>query len=264
LYLFGIYYNSVSRIYRTSIGTPTTGWTDVGSIPGNQIGTCVIIGSNLYMLGGRISGSVTDKILSASTSDPTTWSDTTKTLPIAVDLGAISIVRDKIYIIGGGITAAYSSQIFASNIMDPTTWQTCQSYLKTISYQRSLSVNNSIYCIGGYANSSPSREISISSDTTPSFTITNSTGLPYAIYDTSNLIVIDGYCYLYGGTDTSANRNYIIRSKNRIVAMAQSEIQSYMCQTAILPNGTLTEYNVHQKSRISPWLIDTYAPKTSF
>jgi len=268
LYMFGVLDGSTSRILQASTSDPTA-WSNTGyTIPNNQVDIFpVIIGNNIYAYGGAISGNSTNKIISASTSDPLAWSDTGKTLPIALDLGCIFVINDKIYLFSGWNPTGNSSGIYFGNITDPTKIVT---YSKTfpIAYSgcSNFSVDNSLYVVGGDNAGTATSAVHSSFKFPPYFMEVNPIGLPIGIASiTGNNIIIDGYCYLYGGrTGSSGCINKIHRSKNRIQAMAQSETQAYLAQKAIFPDGGECEYSVHQKSGVPPWQIDTYAPRTTF
>jgi hypothetical protein len=268
LYMFGVMDGSTSRILQASISDPTS-WSNTGyTIPNNQIDFLpVIIDNNIYAYGGYISGTNTNKIITASTSNPTSWSDTGKTLPVALDLLCTIVANDKIYLISGWTSTNNSDGIYIGNITDPTTIFT---YSKTFPIKDAgcshFTISNSIYVVGGDNEGTATSAIYSSSMFPPYFMGVNPNGLPIGVASiTGNGVIIDGYCYLYGGrTGGSGCINKIHRSKNRIQAMAQPETQPYLAQKAIFPNGEECEYSVHQKSGVLPWQVDTYAPRTSF
>jgi hypothetical protein len=80
-----------------------------------------VIGDYVYLFGGQTTGSVdTSAIYRASLANPTVWSKTSQSLPVAISDSQVVIVGDYVYLLGGFSSTA----IYRAPVADPTSWTT--------------------------------------------------------------------------------------------------------------------------------------------
>jgi len=94
-------------------------WTNIGTAP--FVRTPIInSGNNLYAICTMlVKDTATNKIYTASLNNPTIWTDTGKTMPIALYSPRIVLINNVYYIIGD---QAHSNVILSAPYSDPTTW----------------------------------------------------------------------------------------------------------------------------------------------
>jgi len=155
LYLFG---GINSRaIFSADVSDPTT-WTNTGKMLPELLGysQVAVIGSNVYLFGGNNStGGATashrNTIYSATTSDPTTWADTGRTLPVGLALSQVGVIGDTVYLFGGALsTGGYTNATFSAPVSDPLTWTNTG---KTLPGAQGIShfavINSNMYLFAG-------------------------------------------------------------------------------------------------------------------
>ncbi len=165
VYLFGgnTATNTVTNIiYSAPVSDPTT-WTNTGkTLPGNLAHSAgANINGTLYLFNGATAnggGGGTNIIYSASVSDPTTWVNTGKTMPVSLsrESDQVFVVGNKIYLLGGWSTTSSSSAntILSANISDPTTWTVESATLPAVlSSHRVAIIDDYFYIFGGYITS---------------------------------------------------------------------------------------------------------------
>lgn len=262
LYSFG------PDIYQAAVATPTS-WSDTGyGTYGSQSNAIVaIIGSSVYMFGGTISGSLTGKIITASLSDPITWSDTGDTLPSAMDSPVtVSVNKGKVYMYNGFSASEVEYKIYTANMSSPSkVFQQYYSLPEGNASASVFSINGNLYLVGGVLNTGSTTKVyiaSLSSDEL-NFREVNTNGLPASRgYTPTSSVLINGYCYIYGGREgNSGATNTIYRSRSRISALAQAEVHPYWDQMAITSDGQFGLYSVNQKCGVNPCFDDRYAPR---
>jgi len=153
-----------------------------------------IIGEEVYLFGGKISG----KIYKANLNNPTDWEDTGAQLPTPLYGSQLLIINDVIYLIGGNDSLC-TDHIFSASVSDPLTWTDHGSRLPDkIQNAQAVIVNSQIYLLGGKNLNEPRDTIYTASVSDPlTWTDTGST-LPTALYG-SQAAIIDDHIYLFGG-----------------------------------------------------------------
>ncbi len=114
--------NPINTILRAPLSDPTS-WSVVSGktlpVPLSN-SALAVVGDSLYLFGGNAangtSNFVTSEIYAASTTDPTTWYDTGKALPSAVDYSAIIVANNYLYLLGGVNSASYTNIIYRTPI----------------------------------------------------------------------------------------------------------------------------------------------------
>lgn len=104
--------NPKNTIYRALATDPTT-WSNTGAtIPVALYDASVaVLGNHIYIFGGMTSrgGALTNQVFSATVLNPTSWSATGSTLPLAVARTPTAIVGANIYIFGAGAASPWPS-----------------------------------------------------------------------------------------------------------------------------------------------------------
>lgn len=205
VYMFGGYNGSGSTnaIYSAPLSDPTT-WTNTGkTLPSTLYGSQVaVVGSKIYLFGGyngvaSNQSNYSNSIYSANVSDPTTWTNTGKTLPTALSNSALAIVGSKIYLYGGSGTG-YSSAILSANVSDPTTWTSAGTLPTSLDSTTVAVIKDRVYLFGGSVSSAPSNLVYSAPISNPvSFTQTGS--LPTSSVG-NRTIIVGNNIYLYVGT----------------------------------------------------------------
>lgn len=172
LYLFGGVTNTINytgMIFSASTSDPTT-WTDTTKTLPVPVGGAqlAVIGNSMYLYGGVVNTGSTfmATILSASTSNPTTWVNTGKTIPTALAYAQSATIGNTIYLFGGYNGSSQVNTIYSAPTSDPTTWtNTGKTLPASIHFQQLIITNDSIYLFGG-SGSSAIYKASLSDPTT--------------------------------------------------------------------------------------------------
>jgi len=153
-----------------------------------------IIGEEIYLFGGKISG----KIYKANINNPTDWIDTGAQLPTPLYGSQLLIINDVIYLIGGNDSLC-TDHVFSASVSDPLTWTDRGPVLPDkIQNAQAVIVNSQIYLLGGKNLNEPKNSIYTASISDPlTWTDTGAT-LPTPLYG-SQVAIIDDHIYLFGG-----------------------------------------------------------------
>jgi N-acetylneuraminic acid mutarotase len=153
-----------------------------------------IIGEDIYLFGGKISG----KIYKANINNPTDWVDTGAQLPTPLYGSQLLIINDIIYLIGGNDSSC-TDHIFSASVLDPLTWTDHGSRLPDkIQNAQAIIVNSQIYLLGGKNMNEPQNTIFTASVSDPLTWANTGTTLPTALYG-SQVAIIGDHIYLFGG-----------------------------------------------------------------
>jgi hypothetical protein len=169
--------SAVSSIYTAVINADGTlgAWSTTTSFPIAIYWTnCVAIKNKLYTFGGINGSSVSVSSIYSATinSDGTigAWSNVSS-LPVAVNSTSIALTKNKIYLIGGHTGSTYLNNVYVASINSDGTlgaWSSSYSLPTVVSTSQVFVTKNTIYLLGGSANSSTPTTIvyktSISSD----------------------------------------------------------------------------------------------------
>ncbi|MGH7156500.1 MAG: Kelch repeat-containing protein [Candidatus Saccharimonadales bacterium] len=210
-----------NAIYSASVSNPTS-WSSSGTISpstcpvaGSQL---AIIGSSVYMFGGiTAAGAMTTHICSASTSTPTTWTDTGGVIPTAVWNSQLAIVGNNVYLFGGATNVGgttFTSAIQSASTATPTTWSTAAGTIPTTLVGSQVAViGGYVYLFGGY-NGGYTGLIYRASISNPgasgAWTSTGtSTG---SAMSGAQLLIIGNYIYLLGGQPGGSTTTQILKA----------------------------------------------------
>ncbi|KKQ06027.1 MAG: hypothetical protein US16_C0027G0005 [Candidatus Moranbacteria bacterium GW2011_GWE2_36_40] len=177
-----------------------------------QASKAVSVGNSLYLFGGHNGITTTNAIYTAPLADPTTWTDTGKTLPsTSTLLSSLAIIDNNLYLFGGYNGAVASSAIFTASVADPTTWTVVSE--KTLPAglfgAQFATVGENIYLFGGHNGTAATNVIytaTISDPTT--WSVVSGKVLPQNVYQ-SQIIKIENNLYLFGGYNGSSWVNTI-------------------------------------------------------
>ena len=159
------------------------------------------IGNTIYLFGGSVAGTVSNKIYSAPVSNPTNWTDTGSTLPGALYLSQIAVIGSNIYLFGGN-TGTSSSVIYTASVANPLSWSSAGN-LPTTLHGASLAIIGSyVYLFGGNTGAGGNTTIYRASLSSP--TSWASAGSIPAALQYSSIAVIGNYVYMFGGDSSSA------------------------------------------------------------
>gem|GEM_PF-2973937 len=197
-----------------------------------------VIGNTIYLFGGftTSSSTATNTIYSASTSAPTTWTNTGKTLPSNLGWSSLAVVGSKLYLFGGSTstTTSATNAIYSANISDPTTW--------TIVNGKTLPANltgaaftvagNSMYLIGGANGSSAVDTIYTASLSDPTTWTLSANKLPVALLNTT-IATAGNSLYLYGGSTNYGSAN----AANTIYTASLSDPTTWSNTGSTLPTN---------------------------
>jgi flavin-binding protein dodecin len=196
--------NGTVTIWRTSVGTPTSGWAQVANkwlAWGNAWSPVVRIGDYLYIFGGLDDQGVThNKIQRAPVSDPSSWTDTGATIPAARRTHVVIVVGSYVYIYGGADNSnTYRTTIWSAPVSNPLSWS---DTTKTIPVALGLPgyavVGNWIMFYGG-TNGAAQSSIWIANVSDPATVYAMAgIGLLTATFGAS-VFVADGKVWLFGG-----------------------------------------------------------------
>lgn len=200
LYLFGgrINTTATNKIYIAQSSNPLS-WTYSGSnLPQNLYWSQLCVtDTNLYLYGGCGSdGYATGAIFSAPISNPLNWSTEINTLYEPVFGASLAINDGKIYLFGG-ITDdnTYLTNIYYANITTPTTWVLDGYSLPGYNaFAQPIVIGDTFYLLGGNKKKIYVSDLSA---------ISQVVELEYELYfqaTTSQVALINGYIYLYGGS----------------------------------------------------------------
>lgn len=158
LYIFGGFFTGpttfVNSVYTATKAAPTT-WTDSGgNLPAvNASSSVIIVGTDIYLLGGITTGGTrVDVIWSSTIADPTTWVDESPSvLPFAMDASSIAKIGDNLYLFGGLDSGAVPiNNILTATAADPTTWtDTGKTIPDPLGYSSIYVGTEYIYLFGG-------------------------------------------------------------------------------------------------------------------
>jgi len=195
----------------------TNNWTLVNGAARSAVSgsATAVIGDTIYMFGGGNGSGATNTIWSAPVSNPTTWTNTGKTLPAATSYASLVRVGDMLYMYGGRLnnTTAATNVIWSAPVSDPTTWtnvtQTTGKVLPSnLSFSQAAVIGDSIYLFGGRNTPTTSTNAiyqASTSDPTTWTTVSNKT-LPGTL-GFSSLTRIDDMLYLFGGVSDGGTTN---------------------------------------------------------
>ncbi|HVV67086.1 MAG TPA: IPT/TIG domain-containing protein [Candidatus Saccharimonadales bacterium] len=158
-----------------------------------------VIGDKIYRFGGYSDSptGASNAIYSAPVSDPTTWTDTGKTLPASFGSASFAIVGNTMYLFGGYNGSALNT-IYSAPVSDPTTWTDTSKTLPQAERGSQLAIiGNTMYLFGGYNGSALNTIYSANTSDPTTWTDTGQT-LPAGISG-AQLAVVGSNLYLYGG-----------------------------------------------------------------
>jgi hypothetical protein len=232
------------------------------------------------MFGGVISGSVTNKILSAtydSTGTTPTFSDTGATLPGSYGGGRFAIIGSYIYMFGNRYSTD-AKKIYKASLSSPTSWSDTGSTLPDVRNDAPVIVStesSQVAIIKGYSGSAFINTFSYASTSTPTTWATGATAYGTA----SNQIgaaVIGGYLLFTGGSQSTLYLNKI--SSSQLMSATPYSVSGVFADTmgsdcvwlhngsevAIIGNNTTTVYhNTMQNCFKNPWESYTSALPTT-
>lgn len=159
----GYFYNFSTRddsgvgaggnIWRAPVDNPTAWYNTSTATPSNASQPMIYNdGTNIYIIGGFLASTATNKIDTTTVSDPLTLSASANTLPAARAGGAIVKVGSTLYMYGGYSSGgAEVDTIFSASTSDPTTWTNLGSLLP-VPLQSAAVYNDGTYVwlFGGY------------------------------------------------------------------------------------------------------------------
>tara|TARA_R110000868_G_scaffold46524_5_gene153630 strand:- start:13325 stop:15376 length:2052 start_codon:yes stop_codon:yes gene_type:complete len=159
----GYFYNFSTRndsgvgqggnIWRAPVGNPAAWYNTSVATPSNASQPMIYNdGTNIYILGGFLASTATNKIDTTTVSDPLTLSVSANVLPAARAGGAIVKIGSTLYMYGGYSSGgAEVDTIFSASISDPTTWTNLGSLLP-VPLQSSAAYNDGTYIwlFGGF------------------------------------------------------------------------------------------------------------------
>lgn len=188
------------------------GWVNTGSsLPSAlYVPEFAVIGSYAYIFGGYNGSAWVNTIYRASTSTPTSWTNTGST--VSVNLSTPIVIGSYVYLFGGYTGSGATNVIYRAPVSSPTTWSSTGSTIPGPLYGgRTAILGDYVYLFGGYNGSAYSNAIYRAPVSNPtSWTNTGST-LPTALY-LPQLVVVGDYVYLLGGYNGSAYTNIIYRA----------------------------------------------------
>ncbi|HEU5004919.1 MAG TPA: capsid cement protein [Candidatus Saccharimonadales bacterium] len=253
-------------------GLMESDWTSAGTLPAARAEASVItVGNNLYMLGGSsvFPTTYTKTIYTATTSNPTSWTDTGKTLPNNLGQSQTAIIGNYIYMFGGfGGTSGNNATnvIYRASVSDPTTWVDTGATLPgNLASSQLAIIGNYIYLYGGNNGAASSGagatnviyRASVSDPLTWSNMSSVANGshvMPLNMFG-SQLAVIGNYVYVFGGYNGSAYFSGVYRASvsdpltwtytnyNAVAATGQqlAIIGNYVYLIGGQPGGTITQ-----------------------
>jgi len=140
-------------------------------------------------------------IYSAPVSDPTTWSNTGKTLPGNLCWSNLIRVADKLYLFGGNNGASMNT-IYSASVSDPTTWINTGKTLPVATHASQIfTIGDYVYLFGGYSTSLLSLIYKAPVSDPTNWTNTGKT-LSSGLY-TGAVSVIGDHVYIFGGNTGS-------------------------------------------------------------
>lgn len=220
LYLYGGFSGGTTfhnKIYTATVAAPTTWVTVAGKTlpvavaPGTY--QCVAIGAYVYIFGGEITGGNTNKIMRATTADPTTWVDTGSVLPIGVRLSQIAIVGNNVYLLGG-YTTTYANNIWTATLADPLTWSDTGATLPQQIYGCALMETDTMLLLyGGTSSTGAQKTLMVAQKSAP--TVWKNLGDVLATANSGmHPLVFGKSAFLLGGSATRAQKVIYIPNVN--------------------------------------------------
>ena len=159
VYLFGG--QLTDKIFRATLNNPTD-FIDTGATLPTPLydGQLAIINEYVYIFGGN-DGYTTNKIYSASISNPLIWSTNgTSTLPSKLQSSQLAVIDNYIYLFGGRTEYGIISNIFRASVSDPLLWIDTGATLPLSLCESNVAViGDRVYLFGGKHNESPVKSI---------------------------------------------------------------------------------------------------------
>ncbi|HEU4913899.1 MAG TPA: DUF2341 domain-containing protein [Candidatus Saccharimonadales bacterium] len=242
-----------------------------------------VVGDKIYRAGGMTSGSAfVNTIYSAPVSDPTTWTNTGKTLPTSMASAGIAIIGDYVYAFGGD-SGTVRNFIHRAPLSDPANWSLVsgKTLPTSISNTALAIIGDRVYMFGGYSSSTTtSTAIQSAPLSDPTSWTSAAKSLPTNLAG-SHLIVTETSLYLVGGyrTSTSSNLNTIYTaSKSDPLTWGNAgksfptglrsgsvvTIGDYAYILGGVPTGTSTPANTIYRAPLSDLATWTLQPETLF
>jgi len=128
-------------------------WTTYSNaLPGNvSSAKAAVIGEYVYLFGGHngSSNGQLNSIHRAPVSNPTSWSNTGKTLPANLYSAQLAVIGKYLYLFGGS-SGSYVNTIYRAPLSDPTSWTNAGSTLPAnIGNSQVAIIGDYVYLIGG-------------------------------------------------------------------------------------------------------------------
>ncbi|MFT7507291.1 MAG: hypothetical protein ACI92I_000434, partial [Acidimicrobiales bacterium] len=159
-------------------------------------------GDNLYMAGGYNGSSHQTDIWAASTSDPTSWTDTGDTLPETFNCQNVITVGDNF--IAYAAEVGYGGKTFWASTSDPTNWVDSGTTVPQ-NIAASMVIGDNVYAFGGRTGSTAFTDaIYWASTSDPTNLVDSGYNLPGALGE-ARVIQIGDYLYQYGGRYASVS-----------------------------------------------------------
>jgi hypothetical protein len=216
IYLFGgkngVNWSNV--IYRASVSDPTS-WVNTGNTLPGALGNSklIISGNNMYLVGGYTgvsANTAVNVIYTATTSSPTVWTNTGKTLPANLTNASLIVVKDKAYLLGGYNGSSNVNTIYSASTSDLTTWaNTGKTLPVSVRSSHILNIGDNIYLMGGNNGGSNNAIYKASIDDPITWTASANV-LPKAL-TSAQIVLVNNYAYLFGGYDSGAVTDSILR-----------------------------------------------------
>jgi len=193
-----IYGNASTEIWRASLDFPES-WNLMSDTLPFAVGgsNACVVGSTIYIFGSGAEDGNGAKILTASTSTPTVFTDSGSVLPSECIKMTLAVTPTNLFLYGGSAGAIENGLIFQASIGAPLTWTNPGSLPDNTQSRTAFVSANYIYLIGGQGGGTPNDDIYKSSiNDGVTFTLAYNTSRAR-----SNTTVqeINGILYVYGG-----------------------------------------------------------------
>lgn len=175
-----------------------------------QVGTCALSANNvlkinniLYMFGGVLSGSVSNKIYSTAWDNPTGWADTGITAS-GLNFGKAGIVNNTIYHYGA---SGANNTIWSASISTPLTWSSTGTTISSGARDNCgfAITKTHVAMIGGHNGSSATSNTNYALISSPTTINAGSTSPPIPGWERSSCYLDGEDIYTIGGVNASNN-----------------------------------------------------------
>jgi signal transduction histidine kinase len=177
------------------------------TLPSNlAYSSTAVIGNTVYLFGGSTGSfaNATNAIYSAPVSDPTTWTNTGKTLPGNLLNSNLAVIGDMIYLFGGFNGSAATGVIYSAPVSDPTTWTNTDKTLPAGLHSATLAiVGSSVYIFGGADSSNYAMNVIYSAPLSDPTTWSNTGATLPDPLGYSSLVKVGTKLYLLGGSNNN-------------------------------------------------------------